>query len=129
MSDTVKLSDLMVRVTMTCKKGAPAKEEMQDMDGWTCTLKYQGRKYTLPFYMGKGHNGAAPNAFGVMDCILSDAAGWESADGFEDWAGEYGYDTDSRKAEKIYKAVEKGRNKLETLLGEDYETFLYADRD
>lgn len=129
MTQEKRLSELLAGMKMTCKPGAPDNETFADSDGWTCTLRYDGRSYTLPFYMGRGHNGEPPEVDDVMDCVLSDAAGYDGADGFDDWAGEYGYDTDSRAAEKVYKAVEKGRNKLARLLGDEYETFLYAERD
>lgn len=41
----------------------------------------------------------------VLDCMISDAWGYEQANGFESWAGEYGYDTNSRKAERLYRDV------------------------
>lgn len=53
----------------------------------------------------------------ILDCIIGDAWGYEQADGFESWAGEYGYDCDSRKAEATYKAVGKTTNDLIDFLG------------
>ena len=60
-----------------------------------------------------------PSAADVLDCLASDAAGYESAGSFEDWASEYGYDTDSRKAERTYKAVEKQAADLARILPVD----------
>src|SRR3990167_6696052 len=39
-----------------------------------------------------------PTAEDVLDCLASDAAGVENNRDFDEWAGDYGYDTDSREA-------------------------------
>ncbi len=81
---------------------------------------------TTIFSMGFGHNGHEPKAAEVLSCLASDAAGFDNAQSFEDWADEYGYDADSRKAEKIYKAVEKAAHRLRAFLGDSaYETLLF----
>lgn len=43
-----------------------------------------------------------PDAADVVHCLLMDASGTDET--FEDWAGNLGYDPDSRKAEGIFKA-------------------------
>lgn len=53
----------------------------------------------------------------ILNCLISDAWGYEQANGFEDWAGEFGYDTDSRRAEALYRAVEKSANDFLDFLG------------
>lgn len=53
----------------------------------------------------------------IIDSLISDTWGYENADGFEDWAGEYGYDTDSRKAERIYEAVKKQAGEFLDFIG------------
>lgn len=48
-------------------------------------------------------------------CFVSDAlSGLES---FDNFCGEFGYDTDSRKAEKIYKACKRAYAKFERVSG------------
>jgi hypothetical protein len=62
----------------------------------------------------------------VLDSLASDAAGYENSPDFGDWCGEYGYDEDSRKAERIFKDVERQSAKLKKFLGDDlYETLLW----
>lgn len=46
----------------------------------------------------------APDLPGVLECLSLDWSGVEGQT-FEDWASEYGYDTDSRKAERTYRTV------------------------
>ncbi len=53
----------------------------------------------------------------VLDCLADDCAGYENARCFEDFAREYGYDTDSRKAERIYRACGAQHQALESVFG------------
>jgi hypothetical protein len=89
-----------------------------DADHWRCVLSMGRRSMTVYFSKGYGHKGGAPTADEVLDCLAADAA---SADGttFEDWAEHFGYDTDSRKAERTFKACQKQAKRLRRLLGED----------
>ncbi len=101
---------------------------MQDFQGdnWKVTLKANGHQLTTYFSKGYGHHGAEPEADEVLDCLASDAAGYDNARDFEDWASDYGYDTDSRKAEKIYNTIAKQAKKLEAFLGSDlYQKLLF----
>jgi len=92
---------------------------------WRCTFRLGRKRMTTPFSMGSAHRGE-PDAASVLDCLASDATGFENAQSFEDWAGEYGYDTDSRTAERTFKAVERQARKLRAFLGDDlYETLLW----
>lgn len=94
---------------------------------WRAELRYRGRRMTVPFFTGSACG--EPTAEDVLYCLCADAAGFENAAGFEDWAGEYGYSPDSRKAERTYRAVERQTRKLRALLGGDYESLVYADED
>jgi hypothetical protein len=96
------------------------------MDHWRSTLRMGGRRLTIIFSMGHGHGGKEPNANDILQCLALDAAGFENARDFEDWCNEYGYDDDSRKAERIYEQVRKQARKLKTFLGDEkYEELLW----
>jgi hypothetical protein len=83
-------------------------------------------KMTVYFSKGTGHHGAEPTVEEVLDCLSSDAAGIENASNFEDWCSEYGYDTDSRSAEKTFKACEHSAKRLRNFLGDDlYDQLLW----
>lgn len=43
-----------------------------------------------------------PELDDVLQCLLSDASMVRHGQTFEEWAGDFGYDTDSRKAEKCF---------------------------
>lgn len=71
------------------------------------TNRALGTSMTLPWMQGVGITedpDERPHV--VVDCMISDAWSIETSNGFEDWAREWGYDTDSRRAEKMYREVE-----------------------
>jgi hypothetical protein len=53
----------------------------------------------------------------VLDCLASDWAGWDQAHNFGEWCMDYGYDTDSRKAEAIWRELGRQAAQLERFLG------------
>ena len=93
---------------------------------WKCTLRHQGRQLTASFSQGPAIS-QEPTADDVLGCLASDAAGFDSADGFEDWASGYGYDTYSRKAERTYNLVKTSAGKLRRFLGDLYQSALQAE--
>lgn len=127
------LKSLTSKVSISSEYGKARKaNDWDSLDDWQkrahnyrVTLKYKGRQMSLDFFMGE-LNTDEPDAEGVLDCLLSDASGIDQD--FESWASDLGYDTDSRKAEAIYKECQKQTEKLKRLLGDDFETFLYAER-
>lgn len=95
---------------------------------WKCRLK-SGRRtmMTVTFTMGPAFNGRAPRTEEVLNCLASDAAGVENAQSFEDWCAEYGYDTDSRKAERTFKACKSVARRLQAFMADDaaYQALLF----
>jgi hypothetical protein len=90
-----------------------------------CTFR-RGRKQMSTYFSQGPAIAGEPKAVDVLDCLASDAAGIDNARHFEDWCGEYGYDTDSRKAERIYEACRKQAMKLENFLGAElYQALLF----
>jgi len=61
---------------------------------------------------------AKPPTIGeVLQCIASDCQSIEDARNFEEWASEFGFDTDSRKAERTYNACRDEAQTWRTFLG------------
>jgi hypothetical protein len=60
----------------------------------------------------------APGVADVLHCLLMDADAID-AGSFEEWAQEFGYDTDSRKAETTYRACVEIGLKLRLMLGDE----------
>ncbi len=66
------------------------------------TFTRPGKRFPLSFW--NSYNDAATGKLPTPYDVLSVIEKYEVGT-FEDWASELGYDTDSRKAEKTYKAV------------------------
>jgi hypothetical protein len=85
------------------------------------TLKRgHSKSMTVPFFQGMAHT-KAPSAADVLSCLLSDAS-VEDATSFEDWCSDFGYDTDSRQAEKTYRDCLFQTKELRAFLGEHFDT-------
>jgi hypothetical protein len=79
------------------------------------TLKRHGRVYAFKFGQSirATESGEEPTAYDVLACLTKSDPGT-----FEDFCGEYGYDTDSRKAGKMYKAVVKEWQSVDRLFSD-----------
>lgn len=100
-------------VKLTTKKD----EWRRDKNAWTVTLKYGGRKLSVPFFTGDLHG--EPTAADVISSLCIDANCGEMS--FEDFCSELGYDEDSRSAEATWKACVKTAPRVRKLLGDRYE--------
>ncbi len=92
---------------------------------WEVVLKYQGRLLTTPFFTGSAI-GEVTAADVVSSLFLDSQATGVS---FEDWCSDFGYDTDSRRAEATFKACQRSADKLYKLLRDDIETFAAIVQD
>lgn len=85
---------------------------------YLCVIKQAGKgnpAQVACFYsMGSAHK-VGPQLPEVLDSLASDASGTDEQ--FTDWCDNYGYDSDSRKAEAIYRACAENAAKLLALLG------------
>lgn len=93
---------------------------------WICDIDCGGRGMSVHFSQGPAHKDP-PTAADVLDCLASDASGYDNAGSFEDWCAEYGFDSDSRRAERTHRNVGRQAEALREILGTpaDYETLLY----
>jgi hypothetical protein len=99
--------------------------EQGKLDDWqrsahpyTCTLMYNNKQMTIPFFMGSAHT-SEPKKTDVIPCLLSDYSIVKSSRHFEDFCDNLGYDSDSRKAEKIYNDTKRQAEKFENMFGEE----------
>lgn len=75
-------------------------------------------EFVIEYSMGYAHTDE-PIAKDVLDCLASDAASIENANGeFNDWCAEYGYDNDSISVLKVFRACKKQSRQLKEYLGE-----------
>lgn len=99
-------------------------DERGTMNHFKVTLRCGRRRMTLYFSQGFGISGE-PQPADILECLASDASGAEQS--FEDWCSDLGFDSDSRKAERTYKAVQTQTEKLRKLLGDtDFSVLVYG---
>jgi hypothetical protein len=79
-----------------------------------------GVKIKTPYSQGSGIK-ETPKIDSIVHCLVLDAGCYECSETFEGFCAEFGYDEDSRKAKKTYKACKKTAERLPDLFGEDYE--------
>lgn len=95
----------------------PDDEESRDI--YKFTLIKDGKTYSGTF--GQSINGSKegkiPRPYDVLSSLGSDLG--DENDSFEEFCDEYGYDNDSMKAHKIYKAVQKERHGINKLYSEE----------
>jgi len=92
---------------------------------WKATLLRNGRRLTTEFHQGSAHT-SEPTAADVLSCLVSDAVSVEQEPDFEGWAESLGYDADSRKAERTYKACARIRDRVRRFLP-DHDIFDLAN--
>lgn len=79
-------------------------------------LTRKRKQYTFEFGQSIAAGDNEPTIYDVLTCLTQ-----SDPYTFEDFCGNYGYDTDSRKAEKIYHAVVKEWKSVERLFGDILE--------
>ena len=91
-------------------------EDKQARSIFKCKLSRNGKSYTFKFGQSIMNAGIAPDLYDILSCMTKC-----DPYSFEDFCGEMGYSEDSRKAEKIYKAVCKEYKAMERLFGDCME--------
>jgi hypothetical protein len=81
--------------------------------------------FGLYFSTGKGWK-TAPTLADCLNSCADDASSYDNAKDFNDFCNELGYSTDSRKAEKMFRACKRQSDQLKRVLGEEaYAELLY----
>lgn len=91
---------------------------------WRCTLRYEGRRLTTDFYVGLSASGP-PMKERVVGALLDDAAVYDAAESYEDWCYSLGMSPRERQSRHDHTAVQKQTDRLKTLLGPEFEAWLY----
>lgn len=92
-----------------------------DMRHWKATLRGDKKSYTLVFSQGSAHT-KEPSIYDILTCLRSDYIEPETS--FENFCSDTGYETDSLRALKIFKAVRVQSEKVRKFIGPYLETFL-----
>lgn len=88
------------------------------------TVNGKRRELSTPFSQGSAHV-KPPTAADVLSCLLMDARAAGST--FEDWCADLGYDSDSRKAERVWDACRKIAPKVQAFCGDDLSALERAE--
>lgn len=81
-----------------------------------CKLTRKGKSYTFDFGQSIANGMQEPTMYDILACLQKYDVG-----SFEDFCSEFGYDTDSRTAEKTYKAVCKEFEAVDRLFSDVIE--------
>lgn len=84
-------------------------------DHFKCVFTRKGKQMTAYFSQGEGFKGEPPTIGRVLESIHLDATSVDNVS-FEEWAQGFGYDPDSRKAERLYRACKRSARKMERFL-------------
>lgn len=80
-------------------------DDKEERDIWRITLlqrTYPIKKYSFRFGQSIANKGKKPTEYDVLACLTK-----YDPETFENFCSNYGYDMDSRKAEKTYMAVQE----------------------
>ncbi len=132
----------LAKVAYAVQGTGPRNRDGWECDSWICTLTGGKASESFEYFTGTGHRKqvkpmvspryrkntvayeawakdafqpVAPHVADLLHSLILDSSASEQS--FESWANEYGYDTDSRKAEDTYRACQKNADKLTRVLG------------
>jgi len=83
---------------------------------FNCTLTRNGKKFTLDFGQSIAAEDTPPTMYDILSCLTK-----YNPETFEDFCGEYGYNTDSINALNTYKAVKREFNGVNRLFNDVLE--------
>ena len=96
-----------IRMVATPVDSNPNMSTDHPMNHYLCNLGRGDRTMEVHFSQGLGIKGK-PDAVSVIACLADDARSVEDTGSFEEWAGDLGFDEDSRRRMvKVYKEVQE----------------------
>lgn len=94
---------------------------------YTVKVTRGAESFETAYKQGMAHEDG-PTLAAVLACLMSDASAGEGGS-FEDFCGEFGYDTDSRRAEQTYNACRDTAAAMRRMLGEHFDAVATAARE
>lgn len=123
--------DYGVTIKSTLVGENPNNREWKEANHFKVVLQrrvWGGKRAQLTTYFSQGYGiNGEPTAENVLQCLVSDSQGFANARSFEEWASEYGYNEDSRKAERTYCVVQAQAAKLAQFAGDEYAMLLACE--
>lgn len=121
-----KLEALGIKAEAKYVGSAPEGWGDRGASAWKVKLVRRGRQLTVGFFTGSAITND-PDAASVISCLISDARAGEQS--FEEFCSDFGYDEDSRKAEKTWNACRIIAPRIERFLGDDFAAVEIAAQD
>jgi hypothetical protein len=121
-----QLEKLCADLGITCesKYGGEVPSNFANAHPYLVTLHFKRRMLVVPFYMGSAHT-VEPTSADVLYCLCSDTRAGELS--FDEFCSEFGYDSDSRKAEAEWKACAAVAPRVRRFLGETFDDVANAE--
>ena len=122
--DNIKLSLIRTDYTEEDYKD----EWKKTSNKYKARITYNKKSMTIIYYTGSGWK-KDPELEDILGSILQDITYLDY--GFENFASEWGYDPDSRTAEKIYKDIQKQAKKINRIFNkeEQEELLTYLEKE
>lgn len=113
--ETMGTSKIRAEVKFGARMPYSEQDEWQrGANGYTVTLRYQGRRHTTDFWTGSAWT-REPTAADVLACQITEAGRGERS--FEEYCDDLGYDSDSRKAHADWEACQATSREMRRFLG------------
>jgi len=96
------------------KNGLYFSDDKEPRDIYKITLKREYEKYTFKFGQSIADTGKEPTPYDVLSSVTK-----YNPEDFKDFCSSYGYEEDSRKAYKTYKAVVKEWENISSLFSSE----------
>lgn len=113
--------DFKIKSEYKGDKAAPWGDRQENWNNHIITVKNitTGKRTSFEFWASIMHPEiqTEDDLLNAFECFVSDALSGENS--FEDFCNEYGYDTDSRSAERTHKACVKSNQKLKGIYAGD----------
>ena len=101
--------------------------EQKGVRPWSRDLRAPRKSVAYAEGLAKASKAYKPDPADVLQSLQVDCS-VSYHDTFEDWASEFGYDLDSRKAERTYDACRKTAKAMRDVLGAElFETFMQLE--
>jgi len=122
----LSMSAVQIKASTDCHRMTKEDKKWHDTAShWNVSLSNkEGEVRSWEYSAGSAHKGE-PSMTDVLESLQCDASG-RDGQSFEDWCSEFGYDTDSKRAEATYNACGQTVYKLRSLLGRDAYTALMS---
>lgn len=123
------INNIKLSLTRADYTGEDYKDEWKKTaNKYKARITYNKKSITISFYTGNGWK-KDPVLEDILGSILLDTTYLDY--GFEDFANAMGYNSDSRKAEKIYKEIQKQAKKINRIFTkeEQEELLTYLEKE